>query len=102
MTKPYYECHITMQQTDIIDDYRSIIEKTCTEIGWSFSAIENDIILGDGLKLYATHHFNDKFSESYVRTQLECAAVYLAQAGALIIRKKIEKVIFDERERIKI
>lgn len=95
MRKPYYEVHIT-----IFDDFsigRDILKRTIEAQGWTFSAIEGDIILGKGVKIYATKHYNMRYSIATIRELLDIkAAALTCVIGAKVIRKKIEHVIHDE------
>lgn len=91
-TKQYYECHITMLGDK--DTIRIPVELR----HWKFSAIDGDPTLGDGIKCYATRHFNYKLPEEEVLTRLELMANYLRDTcGIEVIRRKIERVIYDDR-----
>lgn len=93
--KTYYECHITMAPSKghVRDAVRYIVEA----LGWKFSSIEGDIVLGDGIKWYATKHFNSrKLGNDEVITQLHLTANYLKHTIE-VVRRKVELVIYDDR-----
>lgn len=93
MTQPYFEVHITM------DGDPTALRPLVEGLGWTFSAIDGDPILGSGVKCYATHHFNQRVTIAEIRTRLDETAERLGRAGAhvKIIRRKIEHVILDIR-----
>lgn len=95
MTKEYYEVHITLLETDkrAIENLRKEVE----EHKWKFSVIDGDPTLGDGIKCYATRHYNVRKGEDTVLNELMRFAVHLSKTGYQVIRRKIEKVIFDDR-----
>lgn len=90
--KQYYECHITICPTFTNDD-----ERLVTKSGWVFSRITDDIVLGKGAKAYATKHFNIRKDEQVIVTELEATAHKYRQAGLIVFRTKVEKVIYDNR-----
>lgn len=91
-TQPYFECHITCEGDKVE------IAKAVAEIGWIFSAIDNDIVLGAGVKSYATKHVNaEKYSQQSVTDSLMFAKDALILRGVKVIRAKVELVVFDER-----
>lgn len=93
MTKPYYELHVTC-----IGD-KAVVQAAVEKIGWSFSAIDKDIILGEGIKCYATKHFSKRTSHTTLRQQLDSATFQLKiSTGVKVIRKKMEEVLYDERK----
>lgn len=90
MTK-YYECHITLEGN------RTSTKSKVEAIGWKFSAIDGDPVLGDGVKCYATKHYNERFTENEVTEKVCNAAEMLQDAGMTVTRRKVELVIFDDR-----
>jgi len=93
-TKPYYECHITLEGN------KNFAKQLVEDNGWKFSCIDGDPTLGDGVKCYATRHYNTREGELKVKNALHEVADNIAfQGGDLVkvIRKKIEHVIYDDR-----
>lgn len=91
MASSYYECHITMV------GQQSVLKPMVEKQGWKFSAIDGDPTLGDGVKCYATRHFNEKLSPEYIVSRVCETADVLATDGAEILRRKVELVVFDDR-----
>jgi len=89
----YYEFHITM-----IGD-PTTIKKHVEDAGWKFSAIDGDPSLGDGVKCYATSHMNSKKSAEQALEHLQNTAGVLRSKGCVIVREKIELVIYDTRSK---
>jgi len=86
-----FECHITVQcLMHRIDFLRSYIET----YGWSFSRIAGDPLLGDFIFCYATNHF-DKETDAHKHTMM--VSEYLIKEGFDVRRRKIEKVVLDQR-----
>ena len=93
--KQYYECHITMEAID--SHARQVAHEFTEHMKWKFSAIDGDIVVGDGVKLYATKHFNYRLPAVKVKGELMKAARRLEKEGVTVIRRKVELVIFDDR-----
>lgn len=87
----YYECQITM-----VGD-PAIIEPAVQEIGWIFSKIDGDPVLGPGVKCYATKMFNAKNEYNKILRNLHGAAASLALKEIPHTRLKIERVVYDVR-----
>jgi len=94
--KTYYECHITLEGKPV---HKENTSRQVEQLGWKFSAIEGDIVLGGGTKWYATRHFNSrKYSVEDVLHFLHSTADLLTTYKTLkVIRRKIELVLFDSR-----
>lgn len=91
MKQSYYEAHVTMLGDPAA--LRPLVEK----IKWKFSCIDGDINLGDGVKCYATRQFNKRLGDHGATRELLAAALYLLRAGAVVLRRKVETVIYDDR-----
>ena len=87
--KQYYECHVTMEGE------AATVRPQVELIGWKFSAIDGDPILGRGVKCYATKHFNARMPENEVVAVLGYAATLLREQGLKVIREKVELVLHD-------
>lgn len=90
--KNYYECHITMLGDP--ETIKPLVER----VGWKFSCINGDPVLGDGVKCYATMLYSKLHGDNWVQMQLLSTAAMLAKSGALILRRKVELVIYDDRD----
>lgn len=90
--KQYYECHITLLGN------KKIIEENVKVTKWRFSSIDGDPVLGDGVKCYATMFFKSSLTEKFVLNKLHKTADFLQHIiGLNVIRRKIEKVIYDDK-----
>ena len=94
----YYECHITVDPFDAPLTHPESCEGTVYRIGWNFSRITGDPILGNGKYQYATKHFAHDDSFEWVLQQLRKAASLLREAGWKVVREKIELVLYDTKE----
>lgn len=93
MSKQYYECHITMEGD------REKIEQAVNEIGWKFSAIDGDPVMGKGVKCYATIHYNNKVPVAIVINRVALTARALRKQSINVTREKVELVIYDTRSK---
>lgn len=91
MTKSYYECHITLLGDPVV------LEPLVRDLKWKFSCINGDPVMGDGVKCYATMLFNNRMGDDLVLQTLLDAADYLEKVGCEVIRRKVERVIYDDR-----
>lgn len=90
--KEYFEAHVTMLGDP------AAIRPHVEDLKWKFSCIDGDINLGAGVKCYATLQMNTKIGEGNAKAKLVDAAEYLGIfKGITILRRKIERVIFDDR-----
>lgn len=95
MKTPYYESHITLVAPDsLADRIRTMVEAA----GWKFSKIDGDPVLGDGVKMYATHNYPTDVGIAYVTAALHGTSIGLIGCGYRVIRRKIETVVFDQIE----
>lgn len=94
--KTYYECHVTMVLLPT-DEATRAAKKLTESLGWKFSQIEGDIALGDGVKSYATMHYNSRTPVEKVMDLLNGVADNLSSEGINVIRRKVELVIYDDR-----
>jgi hypothetical protein len=86
----YYECHITLDA-----GYNNLV-KPIADVGrFKFSALKGDEFMGDDVKIYLTAH--DK-TEDGMRTKMSIMTNLLALAKIPFVRRKIEHIIFDERD----
>jgi hypothetical protein len=90
--KPYYECHITL-----VGDPEKI-QKQVEIWKWSFSKIDGDITLGDGIKCYATRHFNPREGENHIIKKVMMVADIFRANGLKVLREKVELVVWDKRD----
>lgn len=93
-----YECHITIEATGeyMQQKAQELIEKR----GWKFSKIDGDPVLGKGVKCYATNHFAAKKNVDEVIRNMSYLAEELFAASFLVIREKVELIIFDTKRAI--
>lgn len=91
MTKTYYEAHITLNGDP------EFSKESVESINWKFSKIDGDPVMGDGVKCYATRHFNAKWPTEDVVAWLFAAATKLNRLGIEVTRRKVELVIYDDR-----
>lgn len=94
--KQYYECHVTIESAN-----RYMTEMKVLSVGWTFSAIDGDPILGEGVKCYATKHFNStKNNVEEVIAFVDFAAASIHDSVSKVVRRKVELVLYDNRELI--
>lgn len=89
-----YECHITISTRKI----KSI--KTIAKIhGWKLSKIKGDPVLGNRKTFYYATKHEDQYSK--LRRDMLLFTIHLSMLGLNrgknIVRRKIERTIFDER-----
>jgi hypothetical protein len=61
------------------------------------SSIDGDPVFGEGIKCYATRLFNRRLGHDVVQNELFAVAEYLKGCGFTVLRRKIERVIFDDK-----
>lgn len=88
----YYECHITLTPD-------SGLKVFVEGLGWKFSQIFGDIILGDDeIFAYATTHYNEKLGEQEVIAEMNHAASMMEKRGFKVLRQKVELVVYDTKK----
>jgi hypothetical protein len=87
----YYECHITLGLHPV--SAKGLIEA----LGWKYSMIEGDPVLGTGYREYATRIASVKVNEAVVIAEMDYIASVLAHRGFNVLRQKIELVIYDTK-----
>lgn len=90
----YYECHITINQAD---QPRHEIREAVERIGWKFSAIDGDPVMGKKVYCYATKHFKKEVPEADVIRELLDTAAGLKDF-CNVLRSKVEIVLYDDRQ----
>jgi hypothetical protein len=66
--------------------------------GWKFSAIDGDPTYGEGVKCYATKHYNyKKLKLGRVDVLVHSLGQYLRDQGVRVMREKVELVCVDRR-----
>lgn len=93
--KQYYECHITIDTTQLDPVSRCGLQYEIENRGWSHSYVTDDPILGPGAKAYATRHMNIKAPMKGVHGLTERMASHLHGMGFRVNRVKIEVVVYD-------
>jgi hypothetical protein len=86
----HFECHITI---DAPAQDRAKVMDEVSSIGWKFSAIDGDPLLGAGTKMYATRHYGGDQGSVIENTQ--AAAEHFRQRGLKVIREKVELIVWD-------
>lgn len=88
-----FELHLTFpaSQREMVRQ----VAKTAPQ--WTFSAIDNDPILGPGVKCYLTSY--DKDYGNAV-SKVRAMGLYCAQNGLLPLREKVEMIVYDTKESV--
>lgn len=89
----YYESHITILETLPRKRIQQVVEK----IGWKFSAIDGDPVLGKRVYCYGTKHRKLEAGDQVVKTELLFTADLCRSLGLNVVRSKVELVVFDDR-----
>lgn len=87
--KPYYECHITFEG----DNGEAIVKS----LGWAYSRIDGDPVMGKGVRQYAIIQANQRNPQDQVAKLLMATANAMRERGLKVTRIKIELVLFDQR-----
>lgn len=98
MTKPYYECHITIQHSHCSLELERI-QDAIEDNGWKYSVIDGDPTIGDGCFCYATTHISAKAELKTVIDQMAAVAESLSAQDMRVIRQKVELVVYDTKQK---
>jgi hypothetical protein len=84
-----FECHIT---TTVASAEKA--EVVASELGWKTSEIRRDPVLGDASHFYLTMH-----GSVYTRVHdaMRLAATNLRNSGCVVLREKIELIMYDTK-----
>lgn len=92
----YYECHITLNESD--PEQIQDLENALNRVEWRFSKIDGDPVLGKGIKCYGTRHYNYNLNkpDAIIQTVENCG-MWLKSIGYNVVRTKVEIVIYDNK-----
>tara|TARA_R110002126_G_C10490983_1_gene504741 strand:+ start:4903 stop:5208 length:306 start_codon:yes stop_codon:yes gene_type:complete len=93
MSKNYYESHVTFMAPSDSDS----TSMGPTGMGWIFSQIDGDPVLGAGVKSYFTRQFRESVPLESVKAEAEQVAEVLIAEGYKILRRKVELVVYDSK-----
>ena len=84
-----FECHITTTVTSAEE-----AERLAKLFGWKTSEIKRDPLLGDASHFYLTRH-----DRSYrrIETDMKLLAADLRAVGCVVLREKIELIVYDTK-----
>lgn len=85
----YYECHVTYLDAPWLQ-----LEPPKF---WSHSKIDGDPTLGAGVKSYLTRQFSIRMTKDEVIDEVEGIADWLRNQGKMVLRAKVELVVYDHR-----
>lgn len=92
----YYELHITMAPGK--ESAKEAVESLNSRSShWTYSRIDGDPSLGEGVKEYATNHQGTQENFVNVLDYLNFAANQLLVSGHQVVRRKIELVMYDTK-----
>lgn len=94
MSKNYYECHVTF----IAPPESDSTSMGPTGMGWKFSQIDGDPVLGAGVKAYFTRQFRESIPMDQVRAEVDQVGDVLVAEGYEVLRRKVELVVYDSKQ----
>ena len=86
-----FECHITVENDLGRKVFYQLLAEQC---GWKTSCIDGDPLLGKGLHFYFTRH-DKNYEDMFIN--IEKLAGLLELDKVVIIRKKIEHIMYDTK-----
>ena len=87
-----FEVHVTVPKP-AASSIQTELESLAESLSWKTSTIEGDPQLGKGPRFYFTKHFRE-YTDALV--MMNMLAQRLQQCGIIVLRKKIELVMFDK------
>lgn len=100
----HFECHITfvVSTTGTIpqvaaERIQDFAQFAVQHLGWKFSVIAGDPLLGPGPRFYATRHYARTKKPATVWEHMQGARGELEKLGFKVIRCKTEAIVQDER-----
>ncbi len=84
-----FEAHITMPR-----EQRDLVERQASIMGWSFSIIDGDPIMGQKPYCYLTAYHTD--GQKLLAVMNEVSGV-LSKGGVTILREKLEEILYDTK-----
>tara|TARA_R110000822_G_scaffold8487_10_gene33329 strand:- start:50 stop:355 length:306 start_codon:yes stop_codon:yes gene_type:complete len=94
MSKNYYECHVTF----MANSFDNPTSMGPTGMGWKFSQIDGDPVLGAGVKSYFTRQFRESLQLDSVKAEVDQVAEVLIAEGYEVLRRKVELVVYDSKQ----
>ncbi len=93
MSDNLYECHITLPPPETVE-LRNRLEGLARSYRFKTSQIDGDPQLGAKVFFYLTGHDSDF---NAIKGRMDDLSLKVGMAGVKVLRRKIEKIEYDER-----